>query len=831
MMKNLYFILPIILISLSVVSFFVLLKSCQEENLNLELYATPKAGLEPLTVDIRLQASSNQRIKSLKLDIDGDGRYDIERSPSSGTFSLQMTHTYSVPQTYADSEFTLQIYARAEGERKIVERTEIIRVFPKKNFEFSVVASICSGPPPLEVIFQVFISSCDLCTFSMDCNGDGKYEFSQGLTQFTCKFEEEGLYPSKVSVSDGRGNFSVSEFFYCGLQSQSRIARFIEVLSKLSLESILYNPQTLRILDVFYDSKLTEYIALSAPKSIIILKDRRIVDIFGYDVIYSAPTFAKFFKEQNDVSLYFSSEYGTFRWANGVTEKLSDRRLLMLYPKQSSYIILDHIRQTYGFCLDEKLESCQELPLDYLGFHSNVKSYDSYLLISNRLPPTIILMKIDDFPNYQTFGQVDSIYTYDYFPPYLLFVIPQELSDYFQLINLYDGESKTYQTPDPLRIKFISGAFLDAEKLILGTSEFPCEFEEKVIKSCNKLIFNTQKDRFENLEGKGEIKDTLRQGGNVLLLHNQGLDSISVLSSGSYKISNYYLPGLFGDFLYDGKNLYIASQNIVSVFVSENGKIKFTKYFEIPVGTPVAVHKSGNILIIGIPDDLSTDLNEGKIVIIDLNENKVSKIINDRVSVVMCAYIKGDKIFVCDNNKVVIFSISGEKIGELGFTEDVKDLYITNDGILYVISDIHLFTLVLGGNTSEIKDIVDIKDTVMQFFKIDVDEKRKLLFSAEGQDHTFRIFDVSNVIPQELTRVSIDYGTYNDIAIGITHFENFLFVSSSYVGLMMFDISDPLKPLIRKKTYFEDYSLPVEKCFIDKFSIVCSSLGSILFIR
>lgn len=814
-------VLPIPLLALVV--FLLFLKVCgQKEDLILDLKVSPISGLEPLVVDLELTAKSNQKIVSVKIDFDGDGNYDIEDKPPSKTYSLNLTHTYSVPQEHkSDDEFRVQISAKVEGKNKVVEKTQVVRVFPKKDFDFYVVANVCSGPPPLEVNFQVFPVLCDQCIFSIDCDGDGVYEFSQSTTQFTCKFLNEGLYPSKVSASDGKGNFSISPFFFCGYQSQSRISRFIEVLSKILLESVIYPPRAFKILDVFYDSGITEYIAMSSFKSIVILKDREILDVFGYDIIYSSPTFAKFFKKDDKVFMYFSSEYGTFKWTDGVTEKISDRRLLMLYPKENSYIILDQINQKYGFCSDEKAENCQEFPFEYIDFYSEVRFYDDYLMISNSLKKDLVLVRLDDFyietVNRESY-QVE-VYTYDYLPPYSILIIPWALSDEFQLLRIDTRSVITYRTPDPLRIKFLSGVFLDEENLVLGTSNFPCESDR--IKTCNKVIFNLKDNQFNKIEGVGEILSSIRRGRNAFLLHMNGFDVISKILQ-SYKVSSYYLPGDFGSFLYADKRLYIASRNILSFFDYNDGRLIFSGYVQIPQGLPVVIQKAGELIFVLISDDLSTDLNEGKLVVI--KDGKVLKIVDNQISVVGCAYVRGDKIFVCDKNRIVVFLITGEKIRDITFPEYIRDIYVT-DKVLYVVSDVHLFSLSQDGN------VFDIKNTIMQFFGLDVDEERKLLFTAEGQDHTFRIFDISNVIPQEITRVSIDYGTYNDIAVGVSHFEKLLFLYSSYVGVMVFDVSNPLKPLIRKKTYFDDYSAPVEKCFVDKFAAVCSSLGSILFVR
>lgn len=829
------FFLSAIFVSILII---FLSRACKREVLNLELVVSPKSGIEPLVVRIRMSAQSTIEIKSIKLDLDGDRNYEVDQSVGKKSYSFEITHNYIVPP--GDSGF-YTIYGLVEGEQYSKEVSETIQVLPRRDFGFSLLADVCSGSPPLEVNFYLNIE-CDECNFQMDCEGDGQFDFSQQTTQFVCRFTKEGLYPSKISISDNFGNFENTEFFYCVTESQSRISRFIEVFSKLapvrSIPPIQSN--VMRVRDAFFSDGGTEYISIAGNFGTIILKNRSISDIILEDFA-SSLNFAKFFKK-NDLYLFFSSKYGTFRWSEATRsiEKLSDRSFIALYPIANSYIVFDHIKQVYAFCQDEKFESCQEFPLEDIDFFSQARYFVNnstiYFLLTNSLrQDSIKIMQIPDgkiqtYISKEIFPELLGIYKYDYSRSLTLFVlIPQPLSQIFQIVahNTIQG----FLTQDPLRIRFNTVSIFDDNRVIIGTPEFPCDIYGE-LKSCNKLIFYIKDQRFDRLEGKGEITDSYSDGQKVYLIGENMMEIFFPYFSipdSPFGVSWVTLPGKIEDFFYENKNLYILSRRALSVFEVSEDRISFKEYFEIPSGTPSKVVRAGDKLFVAISDDLTTpNEKEGKIVVIDLKSKILNLVSNQQIaeSLINCISVYDTRIIICVRNKILVLSDYGELLMEIIFPESeyLKDIHVAGKTI-YVISYVKLYTISFDSGK-----ILDSKDTIMQFFKANVDWSKKLLFTAEGQDHSFRIFDISGTLPNEITRVSIDYGVVNDIASDIFYSNNYLFVSSTYAGLFVFDISDPLRPLIRKKTFFDDFSASLEKCIAGDF-IVCLSSGELLFIK
>lgn len=852
-----HFTLNFVFLVVTLIVFFQISETvCRNEVITLQLIVSPKSGIAPLDVHIRVKAHSNIGIRSVKLDLNEDKVYEVDVFASyQKTYEFSLTHRYELVDTreYSSpsSPASEVIHVLVEGATKHQSAYEVVQIFPKRDFEFSLIADVCSGSPPLEVNFHLVVS-CDDCVFSMDCEGDGVYEFSQNTTSFKCRFTEEGLYPSTVSVSDKFGNYEVSEFFYCATQSPTRISRFIEVLFKLSVIRYVSSPymSSNKIQDVYMSSAKEEYIAISGNFGIVIIKNRKIKEIL-LEPFTIAIDYAKFFeKDSHNVLLYFSSPYGAFKWSeeDEKLEKLSERSSVAFYPIGSSYLVLDRLRQIYGFCSDESFSSCSEFPLPFLNLYSKIRLISSdplslYAIIFDSFvqehisvvsfPRAEIQMHIEK----QVYPLLFPIHRYDLSNSMTTFVlVPSVLAQKFYVVTS-EGYVETYSTPDPLRISFNTPSFLDENRILLGTPEFPCEIEGKT-ETCNKVIFHRDKQKFEKLKGKGEIVDSYSYGGRCYALGGNNLEILfpySVISDSPYSVTYVTLPTRFLDFLYDNDMLYLASRGLLTIFKLDGEEMKFAGYSELPDGIPTSMHKLNDVLFVAISDDISTqDKEEGKIVVVDSRHPKfirTSYIELDRLSgaYIGCISAKklvsGDFVFVCDRNRLFIISEAGKIVGEVSFSdqENIKDIEITEKAI-YAISDTRLYTLSHDGR------FLDVKEGIMQFFGISVDNERKLLYTAEGQDHNVRIFDVSEVIPRELTRVSLDYGTHTDIASDVFYLGNRLFVASHYAGLLMFDVSNPSKPVVRKKTYFDEFSYLIEKCMAEDITI-CLSASSIIFIK
>lgn len=827
--------------------------TCESENIETDLLIYPKSGIEPLEVRIKLSARSNLEIKSVKLDLDGDQNYEIQESSiSKKEYQIELTHIYTIPPQVSlsyESSLSVTVNALVEGELGTKQISEQIQIFPRRQFSFSLLANICSGPPPLEVRFYLNISCAD-CNFSIDCEGDGIYDYSQRITEFVCNFAQEGLYPSTISISDQIGNFALTEFFFCVTQAQSKMSRFIEVLSKIAPSGTFTPPVqgNSRISDVFFSSSGDEYIAVSGVNGMMIVKNRKIFDIL-FDAAVANSNFAKFFEDaQKNIFLYFSSQYGTFKWIEKSREivKLSDRSIKMFYPLSGSYIVFDHINQEYGFCWNETIQSCESFFLEDMNFYSDIAifSYNStiYAIISDSLMQDKI--KVIEFPSFQTLFSIsrDSnpdllpIYKYDYlFSPFSFVTIPSRASDRFQLIS--GNNIEEHQTSDPVRIKINTVSFVDQKRILFGTGEFPCQIGNH-IRSCNKLMFNRISRSFENIEGENEIKDSYKKDGRAYMLTDNKLEILFPYFSipdSPYGITSLTIPNDFVDFFYTGKELYIVSRNSVLFFRIQDQKIKFLSHVYLPDGEPSSIYKIDDLIFVAISDDLRTsEKKEGKIVTLQSKHDEIKELISvssEEISQALfrCLFVRrlGSEIqiFVCNKNKLIVLSDKGNKIMEVVVSESeyLRDVQATNRAI-YTVSDVNLYTILPDGK------LVDTKKTVMQFFKIDIDEDRGLMFTAEGQDHNFRVFDISETIPREITRVSVDYGTYNDVASYVFHSGKYVYLSSYYAGLLMFDITNPSSPQIRKKTYFDEFSISLGRCMAGDI-IVCMSSGSIIFLK
>ncbi|MDT7906946.1 MAG: hypothetical protein RRA63_02720 [Candidatus Calescibacterium sp.] len=48
---------------------------------------------------------------------------------------------------------------------------------------------------------------------------------------------------------------------------------------------------------------------------------------------------------------------------------------------------------------------------------------------------------------------------------------------------------------------------------------------------------------------------------------------------------------------------------------------------------------------------------------------------------------------------------------------------------------------------------------------------------------------------------------------------------------MIFDISDPSKPRIQRKTHFGTFSIPLEKCYSYQFKLICKSVKDLIVLE
>ncbi len=860
-----YLIFAVLIVAIVILlSSLAFIPLCQSENLDLDFSVEPAKGIEPLLVEVRISAHSTKKIRLIQLDLDGDGKYDLDERPNSRNYEKTVTETYYFPDfpvvdDFKYSGFPITIYVRVEGEEKVKEDSQTILVLQRKEFDFYLVASTCSGSPPLSVGFSLYIKDCSDCSFRWDCDGDGIFEFSTKATYNLCQFADPGLYPSTVSIEDKLGNYAVSKYFFCEKIASSKISRYIEVISGNEVFSAPFFSQTMKIGDVFtYGS--TEYVALLGRPGVMIIKNsKEVVDWFGLDLLsdFSSPTFAKFYFNGGKAYLYFSSSAGTFKWAEDIryTEKISDRNFLFLYPVEVSgssspltyTIIIDHINQILLIC-DRDWNNCWEIKHPQIGFYSSVKSfYDAenfHLLLVNRGtdPPVYIeLIKIPlygQFPGVQTefvittedFPELYSVYEFDYIDGRLV-ILPSLLSDSFYIVDVSNRNLLKFER-DNWKLAFLSISLIDIDKIFLGTNEFPCEVHGE-LSPCNSVVFSVNQRKFSSVKGRGETLFSYSNGGKIYSVTSKSLETFY-----QDRRDTFRLLRSLKDFFFDGERIYIAGDGGYAVFTKE---LTFIKYFEVPEGSPSAIYPKDNFIFVGISDDIETSqVQEGKVIIsYDYEGEWKSVAINDErllSAQINCVSALKDGssllLFVCAGNKLLVFSVSPDaqniiiKNGkEITTDQPIIGVFPTSRRV-YAISSGKLYVFAPDGTK------VSEHETIMQFYQIDVDEQRNLLFSAEGQDHTFRIWDISGDFPVEITRISLDYGVPNDIAAGVSHLGNHLFIASSYSGLMEFDIKNPSKPYIIKKTHFDKVYFSLGKCYSSyEFSACLGSPGIIFFIK
>lgn len=864
--QTLFIVLLIAVVAL--LSYIIFSRGCYEGNKNnskitISIDASPKSGPEPLNVKIKVYVESKLKINSIKVDFNGDKIYEFENHPNSTTFYQEFLTeivAYDPPENLPlygkDYWAEVTIYVSATdgiSEEEKSEKVNVLWIGPPKFF---LVADRCSGPPPLQVNFTVVMEEkpYDRYDFKWDCDGDGNYEKNTTENTFTCYFGTIGLYPSSVSVLSPNRRYKISPYIYCGKISQNLISKYIEVLSERILPNFIFSTPTIDNLDIEEDK-----IVLSGKTGMIISQDKDIKDIFG--VFYLNPQGSE---QITDISeskitsfpldilsskiwgskIYFSSHSGTYAWEwdTKTIQKLLESPYYVFPYSSSNFLIISNLTGDMKVCSDEELKFCSDLSsgpnavIDEIKIkkeanelHIVIRYQDGsleYAKYNGKNAERRTLKIPEDFKY--------SVLKFDFNYPNL-FLIPHGGSTLLYLFRIDNGDVSELIQPT-IDTVFTDVSILGENKLILGLSEKVCG--EGRTKSCNLAVFNIQKKSLEFFEGTEDIyllkksKNFIYQIKNSQEISRRSIIQVDDLTSIGKEEILFALPsGNLYDIQSDKNKIFILDRNSLIVF-NYNGE--YIGYYSNPSkGFKTSLYVS-DLIFIGISDNRGTAEKEGKIIILDKDLKEVASFSDEEISYANINCITAAKtsndnylILICQDYSISILSYSSGKFTKV--CENIIDspaISVASDGDkFFVASYSKLYTI------NSYCQILDSKNSILSFTQIDIDRERKILFSAEGENHNFRIWDISSGYPREITRYSLDMGVEYDTAEGIAHIGNTLYLSSSYTGVIVFDISEISKPKLIKKVYLEDVSAGLRKCSAlqDRSGIACLTSGSQIY--
>ncbi len=851
-------VLSIILIT------FIIIRSCSEgerENIKADLEVFPESGTEPLNAIIRIRASSDKVINEVKIDINKDGKLEFEDFPKTKEYSNEIYYTFFHP-TGEMFPATVTVVGIIVGSKEKVELEKKITVNPLGSAEFALLADTCSGVPPLEVNFQVVFfslySSKEKLTYFWDCDGDGKPEFVNNSTQQTCRFDKYGLYPSTLSVLDINQRVTFSKFIYCGVISQARITKYIEVVAKMEVKKYFALPKQVKPTDIFQN--ISALVGVPSGIFIVDLKEGRIknwidisslyginwVSFLDHETLLSATLQGvKLYNSDGDYQLLLEGEVnGVFPFT--VTDNFGNSSTFFIltyrFPTRTNFPCRG---ETCGFFLcNFQLNSqnpyCYGVPLpsEVLSFcvKDGTSKLDVFTGHSSLIKAFRIKKAVNDLKalssDYTGLIEFERDYSGD-ITPYIFdavldssnnlkaSILPHQASPYFQIFippsleSFWEGN-----------ILFNTTSFISDDFVFLGTPNYQCFSAEKLT-ACSGLIFDTKSKEFkQQIETLSDFINSYYESNMLIVSTKYGID---VLKTSEDKITNKssinFIPNV-EDFYLDGSTIYMAA--------GKGGVLAFDIFsekflFHIPTtDIATATWRSGDLIFIGISDDLTTTFEkEGKVIIYDLRTGKRTSYSDQIISesVIGCISSYQDYIILCAGNILKKFSLSFSEIGSLELSGSIIDIKFYN-GKIFAMTDKNLYTI-----DFYTFNIVDTKTTQKQFFQMDIYPERNLLFTAEGADNSFSIWDISGSSPSQITSYSIDYGVMGDIAAGIAHWKDNLYMASEYSGVMVFDIKDPSRPVLKSKTHFQIFSIPVENCYSIDFKLICKSVKDLVVLE
>ena len=853
--RSVLFILNVLYIIL--IGFFII-RSCLEEEkeiMKADLEVFPESGTEPLSAIIRIKASSNKLINEVKIDINKDEKWEFEDFPKTKEYYNEIPYIFFHP-TGEISPANITVVGLIVGSKEKVELEKKITINPLNPPDFALLADTCSGSPPLEVNFQVVFFSLyspkEELTYFWDCDGDGNPEFVNNSTQQTCRFDNYGLYPSSLSILDPAKKVTFSKFIYCGIIAQSRITKYIEVIAKMDIKKYFALPREVKPTDIFQN--LSALVGIPSGIFIVDIKEGRIKNWLDISYLYES-NWASFVDQEillsatlRGIKLYNLNNGDYQLLLEGEAKSVFAFNVTDNFGNSSTFFIF-----TYRFptvttfpCNGEKCGLflcnfqelyCYGIPLPSEVISFSVKDSTSKVDVFTGHSSLIKAFRIKKFvedlkalsADYTRLIEFEREYLGD-ITPYIFdavldssnnlkaSILPYKASPYFQIFIPPIIESFLREN-----ILFNTTSFISDDFVFLGTSLYQC----LELAACSGLIFDTKSKVFkQQIEAFSESINSYYENDILITSTKDGADILRTSKDRVVnKLSINFIPYI-EDFYLEGSTIYIAA--------GKGGVLAFDIFsenflFHIPTtDTATAISRTGNLVLIGISDDLTTSPErEGKVIIYDLVTGKKT-VYSDQIiseSLIRCISSYQDYIILCCGNTLRKFSFSFSEVGRVEFPGIIIDIKFHN-GKIFAITHNNLYTL-----DFHTFNIVDTKATQRQFFQMDIYPERNLLFTAEGVDNSFSIWDISGSSPLQITSYSIDYGVLGDIADGIAHWKDNLYVASGYSGAMAFDIKDPSRPKLLKKTHFQTFSIPIEKCYSFDFKLICKSVKDLVLLE
>ena len=170
--------------------------------------ATPESGNIPLKVDFHVKTHiDNGEIKTIKIDYNGDGKFDNETAYTGQTSVDQYFH-----YTYLNGgEYNAEIVVTNGNDYEVNKFLKIQAISPNKPPVIDAFSSDnSSGYAPLTVKFSVTAHDPDssIESYFWDFNGDGMYDNETMSNEITHTYKSPGVYQATVQVKDDKGSCS-----------------------------------------------------------------------------------------------------------------------------------------------------------------------------------------------------------------------------------------------------------------------------------------------------------------------------------------------------------------------------------------------------------------------------------------------------------------------------------------------------------------------------------------------------------------------------------------------------------------------------------------------
>ena len=907
-------VLAVVIVGILIIT--SVLKKCEKEDINtsflkVELFVSPDKGIEPLLVQISISVESSDEIKFVKIDFDGDGKFDLERRPGGKKYSESLNFEYVIPEEDEGREkstfptlltefyYPITLCVLAENKTQREEKCKTLNIIPAGKPKFNLVASTCSGNPPLEVKLKVELidKTYDRYTIKWDCDGDGKFEKVGEELETVCRFDVSGLYPTKVSVSAPNKKYTISKYMYCGKVSPGLISKYIEVLPEKVIPHKMFSLPSFKFFDyeVKQGKKEGKYKVLmffGGNPGFLVLKDNKILDILGVffspivatevtkDIQQSRITtfpFNVLFIKAWGGKIFITSDSGTYvaeihernKRINNIKKITNSQMVIFPFPISETkvFFAIDILTGGIMKCEDEELKFCsilnelseQKIVRKIKHRYRSQKELSLLVIYSDGSSEIISFngknIKKEKIPFEVSEEDIVKV------GESRLYIISGNASPEVSVYDILSKKTEKIKQPDE-RVLFTSVHEILEDKALLGMVEIPCPNSE-ILESCNISLYDINEDEFFFFEGNGNISDFLfdvRITGDGFSLSSKNIYILKSLGAvekirAEYSKSTFYLSQpthvtsiplpVIRDMSTGTTEIYVITPKVLISFSSSG---YYLGSFSIKEGFIDKMAKSGEYIFLGISDDISTSRKgEGKLIVLD-KFREVLKYDTDDISksVFSCMYAvseNNDNGDIGTNKKqnILIFTCVGNKLKVLEFDTNEKQIIqrceaeLNSQGIdiqyfknIFVATPDKLFTFDKECNQ------ISSQNSLAQFFQLDIDRERKILFSAEGDNHSFRLWNIQGGYPREITRFSLDLGVEGDIAGGIAHMENTLYVASTHTSLLIFDIKNPQNPKLLRKVWITENFGSLLKCksIRSENEIACMSPGaSILFFR